>query len=327
MTDQEVAANSDVSDDTDEAAQNLQTVDDTQGLDPDDQLGQTSDEEAAGQGEDGEGDPPADEFEDLEWEDGKTYKVPKAVAPALLRTADYQRKTAEVAREREQVAAEQETFHEVLQAHDAFQKEFTRLNVIDYQIAHLKSLDIEKIAAEEGEEEANRIDRRLRRLEGERAAVAQDINAKNGQRLTAQQAEWAKAQERAGAILQKADPEVGWTHKGGVTPEVKAKLEKTGERFGFSLQELGRVVDPRYFKVLHLASIGLELLDKQRAALKTGAKPAGVKPSPATSLSKSGRSAAANSEPRDSDSPEEWDRKRKAQIRSQNRSERRRLGI
>jgi hypothetical protein len=267
-------------------------------------------------------DPGAEELEDVEWE-GKQYKLPRELKPALMMQADYQRKTADLARDREGYSSQREAFEQTLQAHAAFHKDFRVLNFLDHQIEQLKSIDFEALHAEDPER-AQRLDYRLRSLSGQRDAVAGELNRKNAARLQSIEAEFDKAQARANQVLTKPDPAVGWNHK-GVTPEAKAALEKTGQALGFSMEELGRVIDPRYFKVLNLAGIGLSVLEKQRAALAQ--KPGQVvKPQPATNL-QAKRGKAASSGPSDSDDDDTWLQKRQAQVRAKERSERRRFGI
>lgn len=67
-----------------------------------------SDPDEPEEGEEGEEQPDAeaedDETDEIEWEDGKKYRVPKALKDGFLRQADYTRKTQEVAAEKKALA-------------------------------------------------------------------------------------------------------------------------------------------------------------------------------------------------------------------------------
>lgn len=289
--------------------------------DPDPSLedGQSEEDGEETEGEkpaaEGEGDPA--ELQDVEYE-GKTYKVPKAVAPGLMMRADYQKKTADVARKSEDLDLSRLSFDDVLKSHDAFRQESARLNVIDYQLGQLKAVDLEKYSDEHGLEAAQKLSWRIQNLEGIREKAAGELQVKHEQRVEKQAEEWNVEAGKTAAILEKPDAALGWP-KGGITPPVKAKLERVGAAAGFTPQELGRVIDPRYFKVLHLAEIGLTVVEKQRKALKEGKPGATVKPVPASTLSGKRTPASSASLYSPNLSTEEFVKQRNAQIRNQNR--------
>lgn len=72
-----------------------------------------------------EGEAPAEDpnFEEIDWEDGNRYQVPKALKPALMKEADYRRKTMELAEIRK--ATEADRFQ--TQAAQAFQQQVAPL--------------------------------------------------------------------------------------------------------------------------------------------------------------------------------------------------------
>ena len=80
--------------------------------------------------DEGDGEPPEPELVEVEYE-GKKHKVPPELKDALLRTADYTRKTQEVAEQRKAVEAKQ------VEANQAFQ---TSQEVIEAR-AHIHHVD------------------------------------------------------------------------------------------------------------------------------------------------------------------------------------------
>lgn len=295
----------DVTNPEEEVTQNLQ-ADDQEADNQSEQSSEDSDQE------DQQADP-ADELEDIDL-DGAQYKLPKAVAQAVMRHADYTQKTQDLAEIRAMHTQEREQFEQSAQAHAAFMGDLKRLHAIDDQIEQLQRVDFEALAAEDPDR-AQRLMFRLQKFRGDREQVAQELNGKNMQRLQAQAAELATSQSHARAILAKPDPSVGWG-KEGLTPQVKAKLDAVGTHLGFTPQELARVIDPRYVKTLHLAEIGLQTLKKMQAATAKPRVGTGAEPKPISTVGKGGKTPKPGLHDDLNDS--EWLRRRNAQIKQRN---------
>lgn len=95
------------------------------GPQPGEATGPTPAETSAADGEDQPQDQPADaaQFDEVDWEDGNRYQIPKAIVPALMRDRDYRQKTMELAELRK--ATDADRF--VSNANSAFQQQMAPL--------------------------------------------------------------------------------------------------------------------------------------------------------------------------------------------------------
>ncbi len=89
------------------------------------------------EGEGGEGQEQADETDEVEL-DGKKFRIPKAVRPAVMMHADYTRKTQELAEQRKAWEAEQTKQAEFMEVHS---KDLGQLYSLDSQLAQYQNLD------------------------------------------------------------------------------------------------------------------------------------------------------------------------------------------
>jgi len=258
----------------------------------------------AGQGDQGpdeESEPldPAEDGEEIE-HDGKTYVVPKALKPLLLMQADYTRKTQEVAEQRRAVMAERQALHQTSQAElDAYSRATTlgeqlaRFQQIDWRAWH----DSDPFAASAATSEYNML------RDQHQQALGQLANLRGQRNFLAQQ-DTARRMEAGRAALAKDIP--GWSE------DLKARLIGFAAGYGFSRDELDDLeADPRVAKVLHAAFSGSSA---SATARKVHDLVAAQQVQPAAVVRARGAPAAGLD---DRLSPDEWVRRRNAQLRKQ----------
>lgn len=192
-----------------------------------------------------------------------------------MRTADYQRKTQEVATQRAEiqnqftqaVQAEQAKYVQQLQAQDAFLQQLAA--------PELQNVDWNRLSMEDPAQFVA-LYHKTNQLQQARQQIAQQIQDAENQRIYAQQQQLAQAIPQAQERLKAKIP--NWS------PELQATLRDTGMKdYGFSAEEIGSVLDPRQVEVLHDA-MQWRQLQKQKPitekkvvslpkVLKPGAKP------------------------------------------------------
>lgn len=252
---------------------------------------------------DEEGNPIAREPDDEEIElDDLKLKVPKdqaqKVKEAMLRHADYTRKTQEVAELRKAVEAERQTLHQASQAEIGALAQVTAL---DQQIAQFQNVDwdaweeTDPFAAAKGA-------RQLQQLRDARGQAAGQYVGLQRQRTETEQRETATRLQEASEVLSRDIKD--WS------PELGAKLKDFGvKQYGFTAAELDEFSDPRMVKVLHAAFEGHQASTKTQQAQKhladQTAKPA----------AKPGKGSTPPVGLDDRLSADEWIRRRNAQTR------------
>jgi hypothetical protein len=235
---------------------------------------------------------------------GKRYRVPKEIVPALMMHADYTRKTQEVAEERRRLEGERTSFNEWAAAQQRHAQDRTRLSLLDSQIAQYRSVDWDRLEQDDPGR-AQSLLRQLNFLKEDRAKLAGEIEAKESKWRSDAQQEAARRLEEGHRSLTREIP--GWG------PDMARTLGTFATTLGYSQAEAEAVADPRAIKVLHLAYLGHQLLEKQKQA--TAPKPQAARP---VSQIGTGR-APPSGGPRDDQSPEEWMRARNKQLRDRKR--------
>lgn len=237
------------------------------------------------EGEEPEGEPEADEgagdedLVDVEYE-GQTYSVPPNLKDALLRQADYTRKTQETAAQRreleqqaEALKAHQEALQQQSQAQRQNLKDYARLETVEGQIEELQKTNWDELA-EEDSAEAQRRATQLTVLTNERNGLADKLRKSEQEAFEKQRAEHARRIEQAQAEVARTIP--NWSN------ETATKVSETGRRIGYSDRELYAAnADPRAVRALYLASLGEQVEKQQRAAVRPKKQP--VKPAPKVS--------------------------------------------
>lgn len=235
--------------------------------------------------------------EDVEFE-GKQYKLPKTLKEALLRQADYTKKTQEVAETRRALEHQAQEFQQRVQIQQQTLQDHAHLMTIDSQLQQLEQLDWNRVI-DEDPVQAMKLQQQYNSLRGMREQVTTRINQIAQQQFVQQQQSTAKLIESGSQQLAKEI--AGWS------PELAKSLKSYGvEEGGFSAEEMSSVLDPRQVKVLHKAYLYDQLMSKQQAKPKT--EPA----KPVTTIK--AQKAQAAKDP-DKMSTAEWVKWREAQIR------------
>ncbi|WP_313195859.1 hypothetical protein [Shinella zoogloeoides] len=242
-----------------------------------------------------------DDLVDVEYE-GKVHRLPQELKDALLRNADYTRKTQEVAEQRRAVEARQaeinaayDVSQEVLQARAAI------LN-IDGALKQYEGVNWNQLENEDPVAAMTHW-RQFQQLQQQRGQVAQYLD-KTQADLSEKATQAVEARLRETRAFAERELK-GWT------PELDNKItEFATKELGFSVEDLRNQYTPQVYRTLYLAHIGQQALAKQNQ------QPKPKQPvSPAQPLSKV---TARTNPPAGLDdrlSQEEWLKRRNAQVR------------
>lgn len=238
-----------------------------------------------------------DDIEEVEWEDGNKYKIPKALKPALMKEKDYRQKTMELAEQRKSV----ETLESQLKtAAQRDQQEFqatVELHNLEAQLQQFGTIDWDAWTDADpvnAQKAWQKYQTALQRRNQVGSALQQHVQQKQ---LMAQQ-ETAKRRE---ATLQAAAKDIpNWSD------QLRDELESFAANLGYDRDYLTTYAEPRDYKVMRLAQIGQQFLDRQRAAAKMKAASA------AKAAPEVGGSASSGSSDPSSMSAEEYIEARRA---------------
>jgi chaperonin cofactor prefoldin len=216
-------------------------------------------------GEEGEGEgdeQPELELADVEYE-GKAYKLPPELKDALLRTADYTRKTQEVAEQRKTVEAK---MAEAQAAYQTSQEVIEARAVAHHIDSQLKQYENVNWQALENEDPMAAMShwRQFQQLQQQRGQVAQYLD--KTQADLSEKAKQATA-DRLRETRAFAEKELkGWS------PDLDNKITEFATKdLGFSVDSLREQYTPQVYRTLYLAHIGHLALQKQTAAPRAAA--------------------------------------------------------
>lgn len=200
---------------------------------------------------------PEDDTEEVDWEDGNKYRVPKALKPALMKEKDYRHKTMELAEQRKSIEAVEA---ELRQAQQVSQAEFqaqVQLTVLNDQVTQYEQIDWDAWT-DADPFEAQKGWQKYQTALNKRNQISSDLNAHLQQKAHMSQQETAK---RRDAILSTVAKEIpNWN------PELQNTLESFAEANGYTRDELAAAAEPRDYKLLRLAHIGHQFVERQKAA-------------------------------------------------------------
>jgi hypothetical protein len=202
--------------------------------------------------------------------EGKNYKVPQELKDALLRQADYTRKTQEVAEQRKAVEERQAALEQQQQLMATQFEKAVELRGMQQKLAQFEALDWNAIA-EQNPSEAMKLNVAYQKLqrEAQEAAYALNQSQAQQQQLTVQQ-----RQQK----LQEAQQEL-FKYIPNFNAEVAEKIRKTAHEYGVSDTEINSIVDPRQIRILHDAMQWRAMQAKKPETLKKVAEaPRVVKP-------------------------------------------------
>jgi len=195
-----------------------------------------------------EGETDGDEWEEVEY-DGEQYNLPKKLKDAVLRQADYTRKTQEVAEQRRLVEAHQET----LKAQEAAFREEQAFNQVALQdVAEIKAIEstVKQYEAidwnglsDSDPVQAQKLWFQFQQQRQKMAEMQTGLQTKFQQFQNAKQQHLQEAMTKAVETLKKDIP--NWS------PETAKELREAGKaNYGFTDTELANVYDPRFVKLL-----------------------------------------------------------------------------
>lgn len=179
------------------------------------------------------------EFADVEYE-GKTYKVPPELKDAVLRQADYTRKTQEVADMRRQVETTLQAVQTVSQAERQAEVD---IGVLDTQIHDYHDIDwdtweqTDPVAAQRGW-------RQLQQLQQRRDQAVNRYQQAVNQRTLLTQQEAAKRIEQGVKELTQRIPD--WT-----PDKARTLIDFGSKAYGFTPADFNDIDDPRVVQVLY----------------------------------------------------------------------------
>lgn len=223
--------------------------------------------------------PPDDEFEEVEFE-GAKYKVPAPLKGALLKEADYRRKTMELAEQRRAVEAASKQIEQTRQMSAAEIRSIARLENLNAQLAGFEGINWAEQNPDDPQ--VRQAHWTYQQLLGERVTLSGQLNEHFRLKDQLRQQETAKAREESDRTLAKEIK--GWS------PEKRRDLESFAVSQGIPEEVLGLATAPE-LKILNLAHIGAQFIERQRAAAKAQAQGA-AKPVPEVGGAGAGAGAA-----------------------------------
>jgi hypothetical protein len=239
-----------------------------------------------------------DDSEEVEFE-GKQYKLPKELKEALLRQADYTRKTQEVAEARKAFEAQQQEFVQHVQLQQQTLQDHAQLMTIDQQLEQFGALDWNAVI-ENDPVQALKLQQQFNTLQQMRGQVATRIQQVQQEQLARQHEDRAKRIQSSQEVL--AREIKGWSPGN----ELDTALGEYAKSYGLMNPASVLMDVPRAGAILHKAYLYDQLMSKQAK------KPAPEPVKPVTTVK--AKSTAAQKDP-DRMSPDEWLRWRNSQLK------------
>ena len=203
-------------------------------------------------------------FEEVEYE-GKKYALPPELKDAILRQADYTRKTQELAQTRQQA---EQTFAQQqarIEAERANIQAVARLTALDERLQQYAGVDWDSLSQSNGEL-AQREFMKYQQLKDSRAQFVAQIQQHEGQRAMQEQQETARQ-------LQEANEALGREIKGW-SPDYAQSLREVAKSLGAKEEQLNGIREPWIVKALHAQKVLAEMTKKAgTAAPAVTAKP------------------------------------------------------
>lgn len=242
--------------------------------------------------------PEDDGTEEVDYE-GKKFKVAKEIKDALLRHADYTKKTQEVAEERRQVEAMRAQARENAVLQQEVLVEVAKVVSIDQRLAQFSNVDWNRFI-DEDPIGAAKADREFRELQAHKAHIINEITQKEHAQNLKREQETAKSVQENMAVLERDIK--GWS------PQLQQELKAYALETGLTQEEIANIKSAAQVKALHRAYLYDQLVKKQQASQKS--KPA-PQSAPVTRIA--AKQAGSNKDP-DKMSSAEWLKWRNSQV-------------
>jgi len=211
--------------------------------------------------------PPEDDSDEIDWEDGQKYRVPKVLKEGLLRQQDYTRKTQELAELRRQAQVTMETGQALQQFQAATADEQRELSRVQADIERYKGLDWSSLDTDTYIKAKHQLDN-LKERAGE---IQQGLGQKAQQFSQWRQQQLQQALQSGEQFLRTSIQ--GWGDE--ARREVRTQVLANG----YSEEELAQVIDPRFVKIAWKAAQFDKLQAGKQTALQSAQKaPPVVKP-------------------------------------------------
>lgn len=176
--------------------------------------------------------------------DGEVHTLPIALKGAVLRHADYTRKTQELADQRRAVEAERAALAEERRVARGATGDRAVLAALDLQLEAFAEIDW-RLLGHEDADRARDLWAAFQETQALRDQFAYALSHHENREALRQAREAAEEMAATGAQLREEID--GWS------PEVAAKLVEYGQAFGVTLEEFAQMADPRLWKLLHKA--------------------------------------------------------------------------
>lgn len=203
-------------------------------------------------------------FEEVEYE-GKKYALPPELKDAILRQADYTRKTQELAQTRQQA---EQTFAQQqarIEAERANIQAVARLTALDERLQQYAGVDWDSLSQTNGEL-AQREFMKYQQLKDSRTQFVAQIQQHESQRAMQEQQETARQLQEANEALSREIK--GWS------PDYAQSLREVAKSLGAKEEQLNGIREPWIVKALHAQKVLAEMTKKAgTAAPAVTAKP------------------------------------------------------
>lgn len=190
---------------------------------------------------------------------GKKYNVPSELKDGYLMHADYTRKTQEVAEVRKAAERQQEEATALFQSSQEFIQANAALMNLDNQLEQYANVDWNKLEQEDPMAAMSHW-RQFQQLQGQRSQVAQYLEKTHNERNAKAEQEIANRLQETRQFAEKDIP--GWNEA------IDAEIVRFAESVGFSRDQLRAALNPQIYRMMHLAWVGSQVLQKQQATPK-----------------------------------------------------------
>jgi hypothetical protein len=235
--------------------------------------------------------------------EGRTYAVPAPLKGALMRHADYTRKTQALALDRRALEAGHQALQGAAEAQGAHLADCAHIAALGAQIAQLQGQDWGAMQRQNPAATQQLLHQLFQMRQAHELAVSQLAHKQQVQAF-AQQRQRAQQVEQAKAVLAARLPE--WS------PEHAARLTQFATSQGLRPEEIEAISDPRLVLLLHHAWRGHQAAEAQQAGQKL-AQVQAVRPAVQV--------GGGGSAPQDPNrmSTDDWMRHRRGQVRKKAR--------